>query len=65
MEGVSTLVRDDALSRRDINESIALIEGWAELLLEADGALDAEVERAAFESIRRNAARLKEIFRRA
>ena len=45
--------------KRDDNESIAIIEGWTELLLEADGTLEENVERAALESIRRHALLLK------
>ena len=49
--------------KRDLNESIAIIEGWTELLIEADGGLEENVERAALESIRRHSVRLKDLLR--
>lgn len=51
--------RSNAQLTRTINEKLAIIEGMAELLLEANGTLDEKVARAALESIGRHAAELK------
>ncbi len=45
--------------RASVNDKITLIEGMAELLLDADGEVDRRVGRAALEAIARNAAALR------
>ena len=59
-EALSTAGTDAEL-KREMNESTAIIEGWTELLIEAGGALEENVQRAALESIRRHAVRLKDL----